>query len=175
MPSMVVEKCDRTGTQVLVKCEGRANQFYLQRCQMYHNENPEIWFVEIDEWAPRIIQIRPFHSYIKHSTIGRNSWLVGEDLIFTKATVGLFPLTNWSFIVWPLLPGLVLLLSYWTNYSQQPYDIESIQRRTSRRKCRRFADLRMAFQDSLVTVKRSALRPDEMLRRLKHVWCSFFY
>ncbi len=26
MPSMVVEKCDRTGTKVLVKCEGRANQ-----------------------------------------------------------------------------------------------------------------------------------------------------
>ncbi len=27
MPSMVVEKCDRTGTKVLVKCEGRANQY----------------------------------------------------------------------------------------------------------------------------------------------------
>ncbi len=48
---------------------------------MYHNENPEISFVEIDEWAPRISQIRPFHLYIKHSTIGRNSSLVDEDLI----------------------------------------------------------------------------------------------
>ncbi len=28
--------------------------------RMYHNENPEILFVEIDEWAPRKIQIRPF-------------------------------------------------------------------------------------------------------------------
>ncbi len=27
MPSMEVVKCDRTGTKVLVKCEGRANQF----------------------------------------------------------------------------------------------------------------------------------------------------
>ncbi len=36
-------------------------------------KNTEISFVEIDEWAPLKIQIRPFHSYIKHSTIGRNS------------------------------------------------------------------------------------------------------